>query len=130
MLSKLLRGADNSKPHDRTSSHSINVAVLDDYQGAALTVADWSAVSARANITVYQDHLAGEDALADRLAPFDVVQRHAGANSDAGVAAPSPPEAETDRVDGPAEQRSRRRPPRSEALSSPIQDIRLLRPSS
>ena len=53
--------------------HSINVAVLDDYQGAALTVADWSAVSARANITVYQDHLAGEDALADRLAPFDVV---------------------------------------------------------
>ncbi|MGD0527238.1 MAG: D-2-hydroxyacid dehydrogenase family protein [Polyangiaceae bacterium] len=53
--------------------HSINVAVLDDYQGAALTVADWSAISARANISVYQDHLASEDALADRLAPFDVV---------------------------------------------------------
>jgi phosphoglycerate dehydrogenase-like enzyme len=55
------------------SRHSINVAVLDDYQGVALTIVDWSKVSDRANITVFQDHLASEDAVAERLAPFDVV---------------------------------------------------------
>jgi phosphoglycerate dehydrogenase-like enzyme len=56
-----------------TSHHSINVAVLDDYQGIALRITDWSKVSSRANITVFQDHLADEDAVAERLAPFDVV---------------------------------------------------------
>lgn len=56
-----------------TSRHSINVAVLDDYQGAALSVVDWSKVSERANITVFRDHLTEQDAVAERLAPFDVV---------------------------------------------------------
>lgn len=56
-----------------TSQHSINVAVLDDYQGIALRITDWSKVSSRANVTVFQDHLADEDAIAERLAPFDVV---------------------------------------------------------
>ncbi|MDB5480520.1 MAG: lactate dehydrogenase-like oxidoreductase [Caulobacteraceae bacterium] len=53
--------------------HPINVAVLDDYQGVAMSLADWSKVSDRANITVFQDHLADQDAVAERLAPFDVV---------------------------------------------------------
>jgi phosphoglycerate dehydrogenase-like enzyme len=55
------------------SRHSINIAVLDDYQGVALRIVDWSKVSDRANITVFQDHLASEDAVAERLTPFDVV---------------------------------------------------------
>lgn len=55
------------------TSHPINVAVLDDYQGVALSIADWSKVSDRANITVFQDHLADQDAVAERLKPFDVV---------------------------------------------------------
>jgi len=53
--------------------HPINVAVLDDYQGAALNIVDWSTVSDRANITVFKDHLADQNAVAERLAPFDVV---------------------------------------------------------
>ncbi len=53
--------------------HPINVAVLDDYQGVAMGIVDWSKVSDRANITFFQDHLASEDAVAGRLAPFDVV---------------------------------------------------------
>jgi phosphoglycerate dehydrogenase-like enzyme len=57
----------------RTSHHPINVAVLDDYQGVALSIADWSKVSDRANIIVFQDHLADQDAVAERLKPFDVV---------------------------------------------------------
>jgi phosphoglycerate dehydrogenase-like enzyme len=56
-----------------TSDHPINVAVLDDYQGVALSIVDWSKVSHRANITVFQDHLADQDAVAERLAPFDVI---------------------------------------------------------
>ena len=53
--------------------HPINIAVLDDYQGVAMKLADWSKVQDRANITVFRDHLAEEDAVAERLAPFDVV---------------------------------------------------------
>jgi phosphoglycerate dehydrogenase-like enzyme len=55
------------------SLSSVNVAVLDDYQGVAMSFADWLKVSDRASITVFRDHLADEDALAARLAPFDVV---------------------------------------------------------
>src|SRR3984893_1591621 len=55
------------------SSHPINVAVLDDYQGVATSIVDWSSVSERANITVFRDHLADRDAVAERLGPFDVV---------------------------------------------------------
>jgi phosphoglycerate dehydrogenase-like enzyme len=53
--------------------HSINVAVLDDYQGLAPNMVDWSKVSDGVNITVFQDHLADEDAVAERLASFDVI---------------------------------------------------------
>lgn len=56
-----------------TSLGPVNVAVLDDYHGVATTFADWTKVSDRANITVFRDHLADEDAVAERLAPFDVV---------------------------------------------------------
>src|ERR1700730_15196133 len=55
------------------SRHPINVAVLDDYQGVAMSIVDWSKVSDRANITVFNDHLADENAVAERLASFDVV---------------------------------------------------------
>lgn len=52
---------------------SVRVAILDDYQNVALTSADWSPVAARAEITVFDDHLFDEDELVARLAPFDVV---------------------------------------------------------
>ena len=55
------------------SHHPINVAVLDDYQGVALSIVDWSKITDRADITVFQDHLRDLDALAERLAPFDVI---------------------------------------------------------
>jgi phosphoglycerate dehydrogenase-like enzyme len=52
---------------------TMRVAILDDYQNVALDMADWSAVAARADIAVFNDHLADEDAVVERLAPFDVV---------------------------------------------------------
>jgi phosphoglycerate dehydrogenase-like enzyme len=49
------------------------IAVLDDYQGVALELADWSAVTARAQVDVFSDHLADADAVAERLLPYDIV---------------------------------------------------------
>ena len=52
---------------------TVKVAILDDYQNAALQMADWSPLAGRATITVFNDHLDDPDALATRLAPFEVV---------------------------------------------------------
>ena len=49
------------------------IAVLDDYQDAALDSADWSPLRDRAEIAVFQDHLADPDAVIERLLPFDVI---------------------------------------------------------
>jgi phosphoglycerate dehydrogenase-like enzyme len=52
---------------------TMQVAILDDYQNVALSMADWSEVAARATITVFNDHVADPDAVVERLEPFDVV---------------------------------------------------------
>jgi len=51
----------------------MKVAILDDYQNVALKLADWSDVLRRAEITVFNDHVAGSLAVVERLRPFDVV---------------------------------------------------------
>ncbi|MGA7781482.1 MAG: D-2-hydroxyacid dehydrogenase family protein [Paraburkholderia sp.] len=51
----------------------IKIAILDDYQSIALREADWSPLAARAEITVFTDHLADVGEVAQRLKPFDVV---------------------------------------------------------
>jgi phosphoglycerate dehydrogenase-like enzyme len=48
-------------------------AILDDYQNVALLLADWSGVRQRAEITVFNDHLADPSAIVERLRPFEVV---------------------------------------------------------
>src|SRR5829696_1992653 len=48
------------------------IAVLDDYQSAAAAFSDWSQVP-DADVVEFSDHLADEDALVERLQPFDVV---------------------------------------------------------
>jgi len=49
------------------------VALLDDYQGVALRLADWKSLPAGTEVQVFQDHLADEHALAARLADFDII---------------------------------------------------------
>jgi len=51
----------------------MKIAILDDYQNVALKMADWSTLSGRAEITVFNDHLADPSDLVERLLPFDVV---------------------------------------------------------
>jgi hypothetical protein len=49
------------------------IAVLDDYQDVALSLADWSVLDARATVTVFNDHLTDFDAVVERLQPFEIV---------------------------------------------------------
>jgi phosphoglycerate dehydrogenase-like enzyme len=51
----------------------MKVAILDDYQNVALRMADWSSVASRAEITVFNDHVADPEAVIERLTPFDVI---------------------------------------------------------
>jgi phosphoglycerate dehydrogenase-like enzyme len=51
----------------------VKIAILDDYQNIALKLADWSTLARRAEITVFNDHIADQAAIIDRLLPFDVV---------------------------------------------------------
>jgi phosphoglycerate dehydrogenase-like enzyme len=51
----------------------MKVAILDDYQNVAFKTADWSAVASRAEVNVFNDHIADPAALVERLLPFDVI---------------------------------------------------------
>jgi phosphoglycerate dehydrogenase-like enzyme len=51
----------------------MKVAILDDYQNAALQLADWSAVRRYAEITVFNDNVADPPVVVERLRPFEVV---------------------------------------------------------
>ena len=49
------------------------VALLDDYQGVALSMADWKSLPTGTEVVVFKDHLGDEAALAVRLADFDII---------------------------------------------------------
>jgi phosphoglycerate dehydrogenase-like enzyme len=51
----------------------LRIAVLDDYQNVALSLADWSVLDGRATVTVFNDNLADPGAVIERLQPFDIV---------------------------------------------------------
>lgn len=49
------------------------LAVLDDYQNVAMKMADWTPLKDEVEITVFNDHLADENAIANRLANYEIV---------------------------------------------------------
>ena len=49
------------------------LAILDDYQGAALDMADWSPLKGSVEISVFRKHLGGEDAVAAALKDFEIL---------------------------------------------------------
>lgn len=51
----------------------MRIAILDDYQNGALTMADWSPVKAKADLTVFQDHVKDLDRLVERLGDFEAI---------------------------------------------------------
>src|SRR2546426_7079835 len=49
------------------------VAILDDYQGVARRMADWTSLPAGTELVIFADHLKDAGAVAGRLADFDAV---------------------------------------------------------
>ena len=47
----------------------MDILVLDDYQGVALEMADWSRLQAQGRVDVERQHIADVEALVQRLAP-------------------------------------------------------------
>ncbi|MFJ1935762.1 D-2-hydroxyacid dehydrogenase family protein [Kitasatospora sp. NPDC088160] len=52
---------------------TLRCAVLDDFQGVATSIVDWSPVSERVAVTAFSEHFGSEDELAAVLADFDFV---------------------------------------------------------
>jgi phosphoglycerate dehydrogenase-like enzyme len=51
----------------------MKIAVLDDFQNVSRQIADWSALPADCDLTVFNDHVAEEDKVVERLEPFDIL---------------------------------------------------------
>jgi phosphoglycerate dehydrogenase-like enzyme len=51
----------------------LRCAILDDYQDVALSMADWSVVADRVDVTVFREHVDDRAVLAQTLAPFSIV---------------------------------------------------------
>ncbi len=49
------------------------IAILDDYQGVALSMGPWDRLPAGVEVTVFHDTLKDQDALVARLLPFDAI---------------------------------------------------------
>src|ERR1700688_1294193 len=58
---------------ESSKQEHFKIAVLDDYQHVALSLADWSVLAARATVTAFDDHLADPDAIVERLRPLEIV---------------------------------------------------------
>ncbi len=52
---------------------TLRCAVLDDYQGVALVMADWSTIAGSVDVTTFREHHPDEDQLVAALAEFDIV---------------------------------------------------------
>ena len=57
------------------------VALLDDYQGVALSMADWKSLPAGTEVQAFEDHLADEGALADLNAAVEYLKRLPSVNA-------------------------------------------------
>jgi phosphoglycerate dehydrogenase-like enzyme len=51
----------------------VRIAILDDYQGIALELADWRSIPGRPAIKVFTDHVFDLETLAQRLLPYDIL---------------------------------------------------------
>jgi phosphoglycerate dehydrogenase-like enzyme len=52
---------------------AVRIAVLDDYQSVASSMADWAGLLPDAHVTYFRDHVADAEVLAGMLEPFEIV---------------------------------------------------------
>jgi len=51
----------------------VKVAVMDDYQGVALELADWNSLPKNCQVVVFKEHFASSDILNERLSDFEII---------------------------------------------------------
>ncbi|GAA4846324.1 D-2-hydroxyacid dehydrogenase family protein [Paenibacillus vulneris] len=51
----------------------LRCAILDDYQNAALDLADWSSLQDKVELTVFTEHMSHEDEVAEAIRDYDIV---------------------------------------------------------
>ncbi|CAG9609842.1 D-2-hydroxyacid dehydrogenase family protein [Pseudoneobacillus rhizosphaerae] len=51
----------------------LKCAILDDYQNAALTMADWSVINSKVDVEVFQEHFKSEDKLINVLDNYEII---------------------------------------------------------
>ena len=56
----------------------LRLAILDDFQGVALKMADWRELEDRVEITVFGEAELDFDKLIERLLPFDLIEVGSG----------------------------------------------------
>ncbi len=56
-----------------TRAVTSRVAILDDYQRVALASGPWESLGDAVSVTVFDDHVADDDAVVERLVPFEIV---------------------------------------------------------
>ena len=54
-------------------SMATRIAILDDYQGVALALADWKSLGPEVTVEAFRERLSGDDVLAERLRDFEVI---------------------------------------------------------
>ena len=55
---------------ESSKQEHFRIAVLDDYQHVALSLADWSVLDGQATVTVFNDHLADSNAVVALISRF------------------------------------------------------------
>jgi phosphoglycerate dehydrogenase-like enzyme len=58
---------------DVTRTTAMRAAVLDDYQGVALSLADWGSLPKEVDVEIFRDHVADREELVSRLRPFEIL---------------------------------------------------------
>jgi hypothetical protein len=58
---------------DENGAVMLRCAVLDDYQGVALTSADWSTVGKMVEVAAFREHVNDENELVSTIRDFDIV---------------------------------------------------------
>ena len=61
------------RERQKLSGEAYRVAILDDYQGVALDMADWTSLGDAVDIEIFRDNLSEADAIVRRLERFDIV---------------------------------------------------------
>lgn len=55
------------------AADKLKLAILDDYQGVALSAAGWSRLQPRCDIQTFREHILDREALIEALQPFDIL---------------------------------------------------------